>query len=325
MNFVAGMFLTLMPEEESFWLLVAVMNEEPCRMRGLFGEGMRETHLVLHVAERLIQLYLPKVYKQLDKEHIHVTMFATQWLLTQFTSSFRFDLVLRVWDAFLGEGWKVSYRIMLALLKLHESILLQSSFEDILALFRELPSRVDGSTVIETAMQLPLRRQSIHKFEMEWYQAQQQQAATAAATAVAQTTATVTSSNNKKKGGTSSSSKTTTTKTSTTTTTPRNKATSSTFSGKKATFTTGTSPKTKNTPFSSPRKATPTLSSSTATRGSRSTSPRKTKSSSTGGGSATTTTTTTKPAVAVKKKGTTTTTTKSKSSPNIPKSVRRRD
>ncbi|KAL7561705.1 hypothetical protein ACA910_016467 [Epithemia clementina (nom. ined.)] len=169
MNFVAGMFLTLMPEEEAFWLLVSVMNEEPCRMRGLFGEGMRETHLVLHVAERLIQMHLPKVYKQLDKENIHITMFATQWLLTQYTSSFRFDLVLRVWDAFLGEGWKITYRVMLALLKIHEAQILQSSFEDVLALVRELPDRVSGNTVIETALEIPLKRQTIQKLEMEWY------------------------------------------------------------------------------------------------------------------------------------------------------------
>ena len=168
MNFVAGMFLTLMPEEEAFWLLVSVMNEEPCRMRGLFGEGMRETHLVLHVAERLIQLHLPKIYKQLDKEHVHITMFATQWLLTQYTSSFRFDLVLRVWDAFLGEGWKVTYRVMLALLKLHETQLLQSSFEDVLTLVRELPDRVNGNDVLELALQIPLRRQTIQKLETEW-------------------------------------------------------------------------------------------------------------------------------------------------------------
>lgn len=176
MNFVAGMFLTLMPEEESFWLLVYVMNDEPCRMRGLFGEGMRETHLVLFVAERLIHQYLPKVYKHLEKEHVHITMFATQWLLTQFTSSFRFDLVVRVWDAFLGEGWKMTYRVMLAVLKLKESIILRSSFEDILTLFRELPDNVTGNAVMDMAFQIPLQRRAIERYEYEWLEQQQEAA-----------------------------------------------------------------------------------------------------------------------------------------------------
>jgi hypothetical protein len=137
-------------------------------MRGLFGEGMRETHKVLHVAEKLIHHHLPKLAKHFDKENIHVTMYATQWLLTQYTSSFNFDLVTRVWDCFLGEGWKIIYRVMLALLQQWQSQLLKMSFEEILAFFRELPDRVEGYEVMETAMKIPLRAKHIIKYEKEW-------------------------------------------------------------------------------------------------------------------------------------------------------------
>lgn len=153
------------------------MNESPCRMRGLFGEGMRETHQVLHVAEKLIQQFLPKLSKHFDREHVHVTMFATQWLLTQYTSSFKFDLVTRVWDCFLAEGWKVTYRVMLALLKQWEGEILKMTFEDILAFFRDLPERIDGTdALMELAFKIPLRRSHIARYEREWDQIQQQQA-----------------------------------------------------------------------------------------------------------------------------------------------------
>lgn len=144
------------------------MKDQPCRMRGLFGEGMRETHKVLHVAEKLIHQYLPRLGKHMDAEHIHVTMFATQWLLTQYTSSFQFDLVVRVWDCILAEGWKMTYRVMLAMLKQYESRLLKLSFEDILNFFRELPDQVHGDEIIETAMRIPLRRRQIAKWEKDW-------------------------------------------------------------------------------------------------------------------------------------------------------------
>jgi hypothetical protein len=144
------------------------MYEKPCEMRGLFGEGMRETHKVLHVAEKLIHHHLPKLAKHFDKENIHVTMYATQWLLTQYTSSFHFDLVTRVWDCFLGEGWKIIYRVMLALLQQWQSQLLKMSFEEILASFRELPDRVEGYEVMETALKIPLRTKHIIKYEKEW-------------------------------------------------------------------------------------------------------------------------------------------------------------
>lgn len=174
MNFIAGMFLTLMTEEEAFWMLVSVMSDKPCHMRGLFGEGMLQTHKVLFVAEKLIHHYLSRLARHFEKEHVHVTMYATQWLLTQYTSSFKFDLVFRVWDAFLGEGWKIIYRIMLALLQKYQSQLLKMSFEEILTFFRELPERVEGGQIMDMALKIPLRKKVIAKYEREWESQQKQ-------------------------------------------------------------------------------------------------------------------------------------------------------
>ena len=156
-------------------LCVAVMNESPCKMRGMFAEGMGETHKVLHVAEQLLHQFLPKLAAHLDKEHIHVTMFATQWLLTQYTSSFPFEMVLRVWDAFLEEGWKITYRVYLAIFQQVQGALLQLSFEEILAYLRDIPQKVNYNTVVDEAIKIPLKRKHIAKYEKEWLQQQQRQ------------------------------------------------------------------------------------------------------------------------------------------------------
>jgi TBC1 domain family member 10 len=151
------------------------MQDKPCRMRGLFGEGMRETHQVLYVSEKLIQQFLPRLAHHFERETIHVTMFATQWLLTQFTSSFRFELVTRLWDCFLFEGWKATYRVMLALLQRSQTTLLSMGFEEILSYFRDLPERpdIDGS-IVDEAMHIPLRTSHILQYEREWRTEQSQ-------------------------------------------------------------------------------------------------------------------------------------------------------
>lgn len=174
MNFIAGMFITVMKEQDAFWMLVYVMRKAPCRMQGLFGEGMRETHKVLYVGEKLIQIFLPKLHQHFQREHIQVTMFATQWLLTVYTSSFPFELVLRIWDAFLFEGWKITYRVMLALLQTSQNDLLAMGFEDMLAYFRDLPTRVDRS-IMDVALRIPLRRANIRKLEKDFYAQHEQQ------------------------------------------------------------------------------------------------------------------------------------------------------
>lgn len=168
MNFIAGMFITFVSEEEAFWLLVHVMTESPCRMRGLFGEGMSEAHQVLYVAEQLISQFHPRLARHFEKENIHITMFATQWLLTMYTSSFPFDMVTRVWDAFLSEGWKVTYRVMLALLEKAQPILMKMQFEDILNYFKELPFEIDSNDLMESAFKIPLKKKHIGKYAKEW-------------------------------------------------------------------------------------------------------------------------------------------------------------
>lgn len=137
-------------------------------MRGLFGEGMHETHQVLYVAEKLLHHFLPKLAKHLDNENVHITMYATQWMLTLFTSSFKFDLVTRVWDVFLAEGWKVVFRVMLALMQYSSPLLMTLNFEETLAYFRDLPNLVDANKVMDIAFKIPLRKKHIIKYEKEY-------------------------------------------------------------------------------------------------------------------------------------------------------------
>jgi len=169
MNFIAATLITFMEEEEAFWMLVVVMNEQPTNMRGLFGENMQQTQQILDTSEKLIKDFLPVLYKHFEKENIHITMFVTQWMLTVFTSSFPFDLVVRVWDCFLAEGYKIVYRVMLALLKLSSPDLLQLPFEEILAYLQRLPSKIDGHQVMETAFSINLKRKQIAKYERQYY------------------------------------------------------------------------------------------------------------------------------------------------------------
>jgi hypothetical protein len=168
MNFIAAMFLMFLSEEESFWLLVVVMNEEPYSLRELFGEDMSGAREVLFIAEKLVKQFLPKLYKHMHKEGIHHSMFVTQWLLTVYTSSFPFDLVSRVWDSFLVEGWKVVYRIMLALLKHAEGTLLELSFEPILHYLSSFPPKVDGQTIMQGSLKIGLKTKHIQKYAQEW-------------------------------------------------------------------------------------------------------------------------------------------------------------
>mmetsp|Transcript_26759 Transcript_26759/g.41975 ORF Transcript_26759/g.41975 Transcript_26759/m.41975 type:complete len:355 (+) Transcript_26759:1-1065(+) len=168
MNYIVAMFLTFLSEEEAFWLMVVVMNEQPFTLRQLFLEDMSGTHEMLYIAEKLMKQFFPKLSKHLHREEVRPSMFVTQWLMTLYTSSFPLDVVSRVWDSFLVEGYKVIYRTMLGLIKHAEGTLLHLSFEHILYHLSSFPGKVDGQTIMQEALKIGLKTKHIQKHANDW-------------------------------------------------------------------------------------------------------------------------------------------------------------
>merc|ERR1719162_2848327 len=137
-------------------------------MRGLFSESMSQAHQVLFVAQKLIAQFLPRLSRHFAAENVDITMFATQWLLTMYTSHFPFDIVTRIWDCFLVEGWKVTYRVMLALLEGASAELMKLRFEDILGYLKDLPHLVDHDELMESTFKIPLRKKHLIKYAKQW-------------------------------------------------------------------------------------------------------------------------------------------------------------
>lgn len=77
---------------------------------------------------------LPKVGAHFDRECVHPIMFCSHWFNTVFSYSLPFEHLLRVWDVFLFEGWKIIFRVGLLLLKSTEEQLLARSFEGLMGI-----------------------------------------------------------------------------------------------------------------------------------------------------------------------------------------------
>jgi hypothetical protein len=165
---LCGMLYRFTLSDTLFHLFIAVMNEKPTLIRGLFGSTMDQTRQILYTSEKLVQDTFPDLHQHFTKECMHITMFATEWMLTLYTSSFPFDLVLRVWDVFIAEGYKVVYRVMLALLKDSKEKLLGMHFEQMMEYLNGLPATVDGAKLMKIAFSIPLSRKQITKYDKQW-------------------------------------------------------------------------------------------------------------------------------------------------------------
>ena len=157
MNFIAAFLHLYMGEEETFWALRQLLHCEPHRMRGLYTPAMPMIMQCLYVFDALLNEVSKKVAVHLHKHKVMSHMYATRWFMTIFISTFSFDLVIRIWDAFMIEGWKIVFRVALALLiDAAQDIMTLDELGSIMELMERMPERHCGRTGAERLMKKAL-------------------------------------------------------------------------------------------------------------------------------------------------------------------------
>eukprot|EP01138_Halocafeteria_seosinensis_P004202 gb/GECG01004297.1/.p1 GENE.gb/GECG01004297.1/~~gb/GECG01004297.1/.p1 ORF type:complete len:441 (+),score=49.60 gb/GECG01004297.1/:1-1323(+) len=168
MGFITAMFLSYMPEEEAFFMLLTVMQFPPHKLRELFVPGLPEVPIMHYQLKGMMRLKLPKLYNHFENENVDPSMYSTHWFLTVFTYNLPFHLVVRIWDAFLFEGWKIVFRVALALLQFAQDDLLDLSFEHIMKYFRHLHEKVDPERIMFLAFKLNIKRKQLEDLRQEY-------------------------------------------------------------------------------------------------------------------------------------------------------------
>ena len=137
MGFVAGLLLLYMSEEDAFWTLVALLKgarHEP--LEGLYLPGLPLLQQFLFQFERLIKHYFPNLFQQFEEEGFQIGLHTSQWFITMFAYSMKFDYLLRIWDMIMFDGPKTVFRVGLALVNNMRPFLQGESFENIAHMVR---------------------------------------------------------------------------------------------------------------------------------------------------------------------------------------------
>jgi TBC1 domain family member 10 len=168
MGYLTAFLLLFMTEEKVFWAVIALLKGHRWRLRGLYLDEMPRTMVVLYTLDKFIEQTMPELFEHFKAEGISTHMYATKWIMTLFAQQFSNVLVVRIWDVFYNEGWKIIYRIALALLKISEADLLDLTFEKILKYLQDLPTTCLGSE--EKVLDCAFKRINITTKQMEEYE-----------------------------------------------------------------------------------------------------------------------------------------------------------
>ncbi|KAF9353899.1 hypothetical protein BGX26_008348 [Mortierella sp. AD094] len=152
LNYIAGMLLLFMNEEQSFWTLsVIIQNFLP---EGMYDVTMEGANIDQAVLMTLIMERLPTIWTKFSGGATSVemdegpglptvTLVTSHWFLTLFINILPVESILRVWDCFFYEGRKILFRVALTILRLHEAEI--SKIDDPLEVFQvvqNIPKRL---------------------------------------------------------------------------------------------------------------------------------------------------------------------------------------
>ena len=118
MGFIVAVFLTYMDEESSFYMLHSLMKKY--NMEGFYLPDFPELKKTFYTFLNLLKKFLPKLYELFKKEGMMPSMYASEWFICLFSRNLDFKVLVRIFDVFLLEGYKVIYRFTLAFLKMKE-------------------------------------------------------------------------------------------------------------------------------------------------------------------------------------------------------------
>lgn len=170
MAFVVSAMSTQMSEEESFWALYMLMHCSQWSLRDLYRSEFPLLHQLFYQLRRLLAKVLPVLHKRFESFGIHPSFYASQWWMTLFSGVLPFRVVLRVWDMFFNEGWKIMFRVAIALLKREELRLLSLPYEEVL-LFLKAPIQVDDcERFIQEALSVKFKTALLLKYKAQYWE-----------------------------------------------------------------------------------------------------------------------------------------------------------
>ncbi|RIB13064.1 rab-GTPase-TBC domain-containing protein [Gigaspora rosea] len=163
MGRLVGMMLMQIPAEDTFWLLVATIEEY---MSGYFSPDLPQIKVDSRIFDLLLLEHNPKLAQHFRNEGVDPILYIPKWFLTIFTMVLPWSSVLRIWDVFYFEGVKLFFRVGLAILDCTRDYILNHcpTISEILEFLGSIPHELlTPDVLLDAAFKIKLKRSTIKR------------------------------------------------------------------------------------------------------------------------------------------------------------------
>jgi hypothetical protein len=168
MGYLVAIFLLYMDEESAFYMLHAIIKNYG--VEGLYLPGFPDLKKKFYVLLNLEKKFIPKIYDILKRDGVYASLYASEWFLCLFCKDLKPNILVRIFDVFLYEGYKVIYRFSLAFLKMKEKTFITNKAGIFYSAntLKELFNGVEVEELFKEAFGLSLSRKHIDKYEKQY-------------------------------------------------------------------------------------------------------------------------------------------------------------
>ena len=170
MGYLVGLFLIYMNEESSFYLLHSLIKNYG--LEGIYKPGFPDLKKKFYVLLNLEKKFIPKIYDILKRDEIYPSIYASEWFICLFSKDLKINVLVRIIDTFLFEGFKVIYRFALAFLKMKEKQFIKGKPGIVytMEIIKKCFEDIDIEALFKVAFSFHLSKKHINKFELEFEQ-----------------------------------------------------------------------------------------------------------------------------------------------------------
>eukprot|EP00927_Polykrikos_kofoidii_P061063 TRINITY_DN55955_c0_g1_i1.p1 TRINITY_DN55955_c0_g1~~TRINITY_DN55955_c0_g1_i1.p1 ORF type:complete len:371 (+),score=43.57 TRINITY_DN55955_c0_g1_i1:88-1200(+) len=159
LNYIAGLLLLVfLDEERAFWALVCAMDR--LGVEGYYTDGMKLLRADMRVLFSVMMRKCSKVARRIQDHNVDLLSICSAWYITWFAKCMPIGTILRVWDTLFFEGYKILFRVAIAVFKRAEREVLQcTDFGDIMERAQKWPNSIQHNELLKTSFGgIPLLR-----------------------------------------------------------------------------------------------------------------------------------------------------------------------